>query len=68
MTDDAVLTVRELGSTLCRCGRLKRKGRTFCDGCVERLTPELRRDLEKQLAEGYLDAYRAAVEFLKRKP
>jgi hypothetical protein len=67
VTDDAVLTVRELGGTLCRCGSKKRKGHTFCATCYYRLPQNLRCDLYKQLAEGYLDAYAAAVAFLKRK-
>jgi hypothetical protein len=67
MTEETVLTVRELGSTLCRCGATKRKGRTFCATCYYRLPQDLRCDLYKRLAEGYLDAYAAAVEYLKGK-
>ena len=66
--DDDDLTVRELGSRLCRCGVRKRKGQPFCTECFERLPAALQRDLYRQLDEGALDAYHAAIEHLRRTP
>jgi hypothetical protein len=67
MTDDD-LTVRELGSRLCGCGVRKLKGNAFCTGCYDRLPAALQRDLYRQLDEGYLDAYHAAVAYLRATP
>lgn len=66
VTEDMILTVRELRGKLCRCGCYKTKGQTFCDECYYRLPEELRQGLYKSLSMGYLEAYKAAVEYLKQ--
>jgi hypothetical protein len=67
MNPDTVLTVRQLRGTLCQCGCLKTKGQTFCSTCYYRLPEPMRAALYKSLADGYMDAYHAAMEFLKEK-
>lgn len=56
--------IAELQGTVCRCGRHKRSGETFCSRCYFRLPPPLRSPLYRRVGDGYDEAYSAAVAYL----
>jgi len=56
--------IQELRGVVCRCGREKHSGETFCKACYFRLPPLLRRALYKRVGEGYENAYAEACGFL----
>ena len=59
--------VRELRSDVCRCGRRKGGGKTFCRRCYLQLPTTIRGKLYFRLGEGYEEAHRQAVEYLEGK-
>jgi hypothetical protein len=64
VTED--MTLRELRGKLCRCGCIKAKGQPFCGQCLNRLPEELRQSFWSDRKAIYLEAYQAAVEYLKK--
>lgn len=66
MTPETIDAVRELAGTVCRCGAEKPAKRSFCQACYQTLTPPKRRQLWRALDNGYLEAYNAAVETLRK--
>jgi hypothetical protein len=64
LSEDTVRIVHELGGLQCRCGRLKEKGLTFCRRCYFLLPRPLQKALCKLLADGYVEAYAAAVKYI----
>jgi hypothetical protein len=57
--------VTELAGSLCRCGREKKKGNTFCRLCYFSLPRILQLKLYRKVGNGYEEAYQEAVECLK---
>lgn len=55
---------QELGQEACRCGRAKRRGKTFCSKCYYALPEKLRDQLYQP--RGYTDTYREACAELDR--
>lgn len=54
----------ELHGTVCRCGKVKRAGETFCRPCYVSLPIGTRHSLYSRVGQGYEEAYRAAVALL----
>jgi len=56
--------IKELASTRCRCGAVKRAYDSFCLACYRRLPQEERRRLYTQVENGYAEIYENAVKLL----
>jgi len=61
---DRQFYLEELGSEECQCGRLKKRGRSFCYTCYSSLPQTLKDGLWLPIGRGYEAAYDAAVEWL----
>lgn len=58
--------LRELRGKVCpACGKNKGTGKSFCSTCYYLLPQENRNALYRLFGDGYLEAYDAAIEFLK---
>lgn len=44
-----------ISGAVCDCGAVKRRGQTFCNGCIERLAPWLQDELEFAITYEELD-------------
>jgi hypothetical protein len=58
--------IAELMGVVCRCGKPKARGNTFCRACYLSLPMDARTALYKKIGEGYEDAYQRACEMLDR--
>ncbi len=58
-------TVKILNQPRCCCGQPKGKGKAVCYICWGALTPTLRKNLYRHACDGFLDAYKEAVDHLK---
>jgi hypothetical protein len=57
--------LRELQSTICRCGRSKMPRQTFCADCYRALSHKLQVGLYRRFGSGYEEAYAAAIAELR---
>jgi nicotinamide riboside kinase len=57
--------LRELQSTVCRCGRVKRARQTFCAECYRALSRKLQVGLYRRFGSGYEESYAAAIAELR---
>lgn len=64
MTVEELIT--ELMGRTCRCGKLKRSKKTFCQECFYALPKAMQMALYRRIGEGYELAYERAVEWLTK--
>lgn len=55
----------ELVGTICACDRPKVDGHSFCRACYRALPISVQRSLYRRFADGYLQIYIEAKDFLK---
>jgi hypothetical protein len=61
---DAMQSVQELKSEVCRCGNEKKRGQSFCLSCYRSLPPGLKKALYNRVGDGYEQSYTLACKTL----